>query len=68
MDWQQWASLSIVAAAAILLAGSMFRSRKKPGRGGSCVCPGAGSDFPRQNSIVYRARKGERPEIVVKWR
>ena len=66
MDWQQAVSLCIVAATAVLLVGSRLRRRKfsfKPGN--PCGCASAGSGA-RGESIVYRARKGERPEILVK--
>jgi hypothetical protein len=66
MDWQQLVSLSIVAAAAALLVGRKFQRRKFSfQRDTHCGCaavhpPGV------QSSIVFRARKGERPEIQVK--
>ena len=68
MDWQQLLSLSIVAAAAVLLVGSKFRRRKFSfERDTHCGCS-AGSQSGPQNSIVFRARKGERPEVLVKMR
>jgi len=66
MDWQQAVSLSIVAATAVLLVGSRLRRRKfslKPGNPCGCALADSGA---RGESIVFRARKGARPEILVK--
>jgi hypothetical protein len=68
MDWQQTVSLVIVASAAVMLAGSKFRRRKFSfERGTHCGCAGVEASSP-QSSIVFRARKGQRPEVVVKMR
>jgi hypothetical protein len=68
MDWQQLVALVIVAAAAGLLAWSKFRTRKFSfGRNGHCGCAGV-SQSASNSSIVFRARKGERPQVVVKMR
>jgi hypothetical protein len=66
MDWQQLISLIIVAGAVGLLVRSKFRrpafSLQKDTH---CGCaPVAGSE--RRSSITFRARKGQRPEIIVK--
>jgi hypothetical protein len=67
MDWQQCASLLIVAVAASLLGASLFRRRKfRLSRDTPCGCSAASSGA-FQPSITYRVRKGQRPEIVVKW-
>ncbi|MCX8092441.1 MAG: hypothetical protein N3I86_16170 [Verrucomicrobiae bacterium] len=64
MDWQQVVSLLIVAAAAVLLArGWWRRRRRRVGSGAGCGCSAANPDAP---SIIFHARKGERPEIHVK--
>ena len=68
MDWQQWVSLMIVAAAAALLVGTRFRRRKFSfERDTHCGCTAVPQAGP-QSSIVFRARKGERPEVRVKMR
>jgi len=68
MDWQQVVSLAIVGAAAVLLLWGRFRRRKfsfkRDTHCGCAVSPQAG----RQHSIVFRARKGERPEVVAKMK
>lgn len=67
MDWQQLVALVIVAAAAGLLARSRFKRRKFSfERDTHCGCS-AGSTGER-SSIVFHARKGERPEVLVKMR
>ena len=57
MDWQQTVSLVVVASTAVLLVGSKFRRRKFSFE----------RDTP-QSSIVFRARKGQRPEVLVRMR
>jgi hypothetical protein len=68
MDWQQLVSLIVVASAAVLLLGSRFRRRKFSfERDTHCGCAAIqGSSL--QSSIIFRARKGERPEVLVKMR
>jgi hypothetical protein len=66
MDWQQLVSLTIVSAAAVLLLRARFRPRKFSfQRDSHCGNCSAGTTTP-QHSIIFRARKGERPEIVIK--
>ena len=68
MDWQQLVSLVVVACAAVLLLGSKFRRRKFSfERDTHCGCAAVPASSPL-NSIVFRARKGERPEVRVKMR
>jgi len=56
----------IVAAAAVLLLGGKFRRRKFSfQRDTHCGCAAIPSSGP-QGSIVFRARKGQRPEVQVK--
>jgi hypothetical protein len=68
MDWQQLVSLVIVASAGVLLARSSFRQRKFSfERDAHCGCAAVHESSP-QSSIIFHARKGARPEIVVKMR
>ena len=68
MDWQQLVALAIVAVAAGLLARSRFQRRRFSfERDTHCGCAATGS-AARQGSIVFRARKGQRAEVLVKMR
>jgi len=68
MDWQQLVSLIIVGAAAVLLLRPRFRPRKfsfqRDTHCGGCSAANAAP----QHSIIFHARKGERPRIVIKPR
>jgi len=68
MDWQQLASLAIVGIAAALMLRSKFRRPKTPfsiaNHCGGC----AGIKIVPKNSVIYHARKGERPRVVVKMK
>jgi uncharacterized membrane protein len=66
MDWQQLVSLAIVAGAALVLLGTKFRRRQFSfERDTHCGCS-AGISPGYRGSIVFRARKGKRPEVQVK--
>jgi len=68
MDWQQLVSLAIVVAAAAWLLGSKFRRRKFSfKRDTHCGCSSVSQSAP-QSSIVFRARKGHRAEVLMKLR
>jgi len=68
MDWQQLASLFIVAVAGVWLAGSKLRRRRFSfERRTDCGCLGAGRAGGAA-SVVFRARKGGRREVVVKMK
>ena len=68
MDWQQLVSLLIVVSAGVLLLGGRLRRRRFSfQRDTHCGCAAVHSPAP-QSSIVFRARKGERPEVLVKMR
>jgi hypothetical protein len=70
MDWQQLVSLTIVGvAAALLLRSRLQRPKFSFARNTHCGCGSTKGrhSFP-QHSIVYHARKGERPRIVVKMK
>jgi hypothetical protein len=65
MDWQQATALLIVAATAGLFLWARFRTRKFSfERDTHCGC--SGLTAASKGSIVFRARKGERRQIVVK--
>jgi hypothetical protein len=70
MDWQQLVSLMIVGAAGLLLlAGKLRRHKFSFQRDTHCGCAAAAQFSPQSSSsIVFRARKGERPQVVVKMR
>jgi hypothetical protein len=65
MDWQQSAALTIVGITALSFAASWWRSRNQPRHAKVC-CGGASRRNSPQGRIIYRARKGHRPEIIVK--
>ena len=68
MDWQQLVSLVIVASAAVLLVRSRFGRRKFSfERDTHCGCAAVQESSP-QSSIIFHARKGARPEVVVRMR
>jgi hypothetical protein len=68
MDWQQFVSLVIVAVAASAFAWRRFRPRKFSfARSTHCGCS-AVRDASPQSSIVFHARKGERPQILMKMK
>ena len=68
MDWQQLVSLLIVASAAILLLGQKLRRQRFSfQRDTHCGCAASPVSSP-QNSIIFRARKGHRPEVRVKMK
>ena len=68
MDWQQIVALLVVAIAAALLVWGRVRRRKfQFGRDTHCGCspPSASAS---QSSIVFHARKGEKPTILMKMK
>ena len=66
MQWQQMVSLAIVGVAGALLIWGRFRRRKFSfARETHCGCSAA-AELPTQSSILFHARKGELPQIVVK--
>ena len=66
MDWQQTAALGIVAATAGIFVWRKCRRRKFSfERDTHCGCSGSGGSRAT-NSIVFHARKGERPQVIVK--
>jgi hypothetical protein len=68
MDWQQIIALVIVGLTAGIFLWSRFRPRKfSLERDTHCGC-GKGSQDAPKSSIVFRARKGEKPQITVKMK
>ena len=66
MDWQQAVSLLIVAATAGVFLWTRFRRRQfRFERDTHCGCSSPSQSAP-QRSIVFHARKGERPQIILK--
>ena len=68
MDWQQFVALLIVAVAVACLVWGRVRRRKfQFGRDTHCGCtsPAQGG---QQSSIVFHARKGETPQVIVKMK
>jgi len=68
MDWQQAVSLLIVAATAGLFIWARFRRPQfSLERETHCGCSSTSGVAPK-GSIVFRARKGERRQVIVKSR
>jgi hypothetical protein len=69
MDWQTYASLAVVAGTAgVFLARAWPRRRKfSLARDTHCGC-GAAGQAGAGNSVVFRARKGERAQVIVKMK
>jgi hypothetical protein len=68
MDWQQVVALLIVAGTAGLMCWSRVRRRRFNFQAHThCGCA-AGMQSGPPGSIVFRARKGERPEVLVKMK
>jgi hypothetical protein len=65
MAWQEFAALSIVALTAAVFAWRLVRPRRLGGNKGlACSCAGASAGS--MPSMVFKARKGERVQILVK--
>jgi hypothetical protein len=68
MDWQQIVSLTIVGVAAVALLRAKYRRRKFSfERDTHCGCAVA-DPSAAQGSIIFHARKGERPRVLVKMK
>ncbi|MEI9961972.1 MAG: hypothetical protein WDM76_12810 [Limisphaerales bacterium] len=68
MDWQQAVSLGIVIAVMAAFAWSRLRPRRfdfKRDTHCGCSSPGEAAD---KSSIIFHARKGGRPEVIVKMK
>jgi hypothetical protein len=65
MGWQEITALSIVAGTAGVFLWNRFRRKSVLSKRHPCCCPGPGSG-EQGPSIVFHAKKGERPKVVVK--
>jgi len=66
MDWQQTTALLIVAATAGAFLWQWLRPKRLGSKKGSvCGCSTTSHSGPKP-SVIYHARKGERPQIIVK--
>jgi hypothetical protein len=69
MDWQQLVSLAIVGSAAALLIWSKIRPRKFSfAKDTCCGCAANQQRAVPQHSVIFHARKGERPEVRVRMK
>ena len=68
MAWQELMALSIVAVTAAVFAWNKLRRRKlRFGQEGHCGCSSPSQTTPG-HSIVFHARKGERPKMTLKMK
>jgi hypothetical protein len=68
MDWQQFVALLIVATAAGCLVWGRLRRRKfQFGRDTHCGCSSPAASGA-QSSIVFHARKGGTPTVLIKMK
>jgi hypothetical protein len=69
MDWQQIAALAVVAGTAgVFVARALARRRKFSFEHDThCGCGSAGQSGAK-NSVVFHARKGQRPQVIVKMK
>jgi hypothetical protein len=68
MNWQQAISLMVVAVVAgLFLRGCLRRRKFSFVRDTHCGCGAPGQPVTK-GSIVFHARKGERPAVTVKMR
>jgi hypothetical protein len=69
MDWQQLVSLAIVSLTVVLLVWSKIRRPKFTfERLPHCGCGCAASHQAPKTSVVLRARKGERPRMIIRMK
>jgi hypothetical protein len=68
VDWQQLVSLTVVGVTAAIMLYSRFRPRKFAlARATHCGCSSTNQSRPG-NTVVFRARRGERPQILFKMK
>ncbi|HYE32303.1 MAG TPA: hypothetical protein VEH27_12800 [Methylomirabilota bacterium] len=63
MDWQQPVALSIVAGTALIFAWQRFHRRKNRSCNSGCC---DSKSTPPTGTVVFKARRGERAQIIVK--
>lgn len=69
MDWQELAALTIVVLTAATFLWSRFRRRRFSfERHTGCGCSAGGGQNASGQSIIFHARKGERPQVLVKMK
>jgi hypothetical protein len=69
MNWQETAALAIVAVTAAAFLWKRFRRPKFDfKRDTHCGCASSSASEQQKSSVVYRARKGHRPEVVVRMK
>jgi hypothetical protein len=69
VDWQETTALAITAATVGAFVWARWRRRKfRFQRDTHCGCASANQSTPASGSIVFHARKGERPQIIMKAR
>jgi hypothetical protein len=67
MDWQQLlALLIVVCTAGLFLRGKLRKKRFTVEKDTHCGCGGDGPRIGPAQTIQFRARKGERAQVVVK--
>jgi hypothetical protein len=67
MDWQETTALAITAGTAVAFVWARLRRRKFSfQRDTHCGCNAASSPAPVGGSITFHARKGERPQVIVR--
>lgn len=62
VDWQEIISLAVVTVTAVIFVTVRLWRHQKHHEFALCNCS---SKVRRQGSIIYRARKGERPQIII---
>jgi hypothetical protein len=68
VNWQQLVSLTVVGITAGIMVYRRVRPRKFAlARATHCGCSSAGRSNPA-NTVVFRARRGERPQVLFKMK
>jgi hypothetical protein len=65
MDWQQVIALSIVVLTAAAFVWTRARRRRKAALPCNSGC-GCGTATPPRETVIYHARKGQRPEVIIR--